>query len=129
MRVYLDSVLIIYLIDQHPTFEPLVSAWLTANPCDIVSSELGRLEALVLPTRNGDAARVAAFETFFSSGVSELVPFTRAVYDRAVHIRATTKIKTPDALHLAAAVESGCDLFLTNDHQLRHFTGITVEVI
>ena len=129
MRVYLDAVLIIYLIDQNPTFEPLISAWLAANPCDIVSSELGRLEALVLPTRNAATARIAAFETFFSSGVNELVPFTRAVYDRAIQIRAQSKFKTPDALHLAAAVESGCDKFLTNDHQLKRYTGIPVEVI
>ena len=32
-----------------------------------------------------------------------------------------------DALHLAAAIESGCDLFLTNDNQLANFRDITVE--
>ena len=94
MRVYLDSVLIIYLVDQNPTFGPLVKSWLTANPCDLVSSELGRLESLVLPVRVGDAARISAFETFFHSAVQEMVPFTRAVYDRAVQIRASTKFKT-----------------------------------
>ena len=129
MRVYLDSVLIIYLVDQNPTFGPLVKSWLTAKPCDLVSSELGRLESLVLPVRVGDAARISAFETFFHSAVQEMVPFTRAVYDRAVQIRASTKFKTPDALHLAAAVEAGCDAFLTNDQQLKQFTGIPVEVI
>jgi predicted nucleic acid-binding protein len=84
---------------------------------------------LVLPVRLGDAARIAAFETFFQSAVKEMAPFTRAVYDRAVQIRATTRFKTPDALHLAVAVEAGCDTFLTNDQQLKQFTGITVEVI
>ena len=32
-----------------------------------------------------------------------------------------------DALHLAAAIESGCDVFLTNDNQLANFPDITVE--
>ncbi len=32
-----------------------------------------------------------------------------------------------DALHLAAAIESGCDVFLTNDDQLANFPDITVE--
>jgi predicted nucleic acid-binding protein len=32
-----------------------------------------------------------------------------------------------DALHLAAAIESGCDAFLTNDDQLRNFPDLTVE--
>jgi hypothetical protein len=32
-------------------------------------------------------------------------------------------------LHLAAAVESGCDVFLTNDAQLTRFAAFTVEVV
>lgn len=32
-----------------------------------------------------------------------------------------------DALHLAAAIESGCDVFLTNDDQLDNFPDITIE--
>ena len=34
-----------------------------------------------------------------------------------------------DALHLAAAIESGCDVFLTNDDQLSGFPDIAVEVL
>ena len=37
--------------------------------------------------------------------------------------------KTPDALHLAAAVVGGCAAFLTNDAQLARFPGLTVEVV
>ena len=38
-------------------------------------------------------------------------------------------VKTPDALHLAAAIEGGCTGFLTNDAQLARFAGLAVEVI
>ena len=31
--------------------------------------------------------------------------------------------------HLAAAIESGCDVFLTNDNQLATFPDITIEVL
>ncbi len=129
MRAYIDSVAIIYLVEQNPAFAPAVEAWLVANPCDLVSSELGRMECLVVPVRNADAAVIAEFEDFFRNRVSELATFSRAVYDRAVAIRATTRIKTPDALHLAVAVEAACDVFLTNDPQLATFTGIRVELI
>ena len=37
--------------------------------------------------------------------------------------------KTPDSIHLAAAVEARCDVYLTNDNQLTQYTGITVEVV
>lgn len=129
MRVYLDSVLVIYLVEQSPQFARSVENWLLSHPCDIVSSELGRMECLVLPVRNNDAARITEFENFFQTRVAELVPLGRAVFERATQIRAHSRFKTPDSIHLAAAVEAGCDLFLTNDQQLTQSTGITVEVI
>lgn len=39
------------------------------------------------------------------------------------------RFKLPDALHLAAAIEHGCGLFLTNDAKLANCTDITVEVL
>ena len=47
----------------------------------------------------------------------------------ATVIRATYPFKLGDSLHLAAAVESSCDRFLTNDVRLSAFTGIHVEVL
>jgi predicted nucleic acid-binding protein len=95
----------------------------------LVSSELARLECLVLPLRNGDAPRVGEFDMFFHARVDELVEFTRVVFRRAAAIRASGNFKTPDALHLAAAVEGGCSAFLTNDAQLTRFPGLVVEVV
>jgi predicted nucleic acid-binding protein len=130
VRAFLDSVLVIYLVEQNPVFGPRMEAWLKGNPCDILSSELVRMEALVLPVRLHDLKRATEFEAFFSTRVAEMVTITRPVFDRAVQIRAALKaIKTPDALHLAAAAESGSDVFVTNDPQLKQYTGIRVEVI
>jgi len=36
---------------------------------------------------------------------------------------------TPDALNLAAAIECGCSVFLTNDTRLSRFPDIAVEVL
>jgi predicted nucleic acid-binding protein len=58
-----------------------------------------------------------------------MVPLTTTVYDRATVIRAMYGIKTLDAIHLAAAVEGGCNLFLTNDARLSSFHDLTVEVL
>jgi uncharacterized protein len=129
VRVYLDSVLAIYLIEQNPQFAPAVEEWLLANPCDVVVNELSRMECLIVPICKNDAALIADFENFFHSHVADVIPLTRPVFDRAIQIRAQTKFKTPDALHLAAAMEAGCDVFLTNDRQLAQFAGIRVELI
>jgi uncharacterized protein len=130
VRVYLDSVLVIYLVEQNPTFAPAVEGWLLAHPSDLVSSELVRMEALVLPVRHADARGIVSFERFFSKQIIEMVPLVRDVFERAIDIRAVhTAIRTPDAIHLAAAIVSGCDVFLTNDAHLKAYRGIPVELI
>jgi predicted nucleic acid-binding protein len=63
---------------------------------------------------------------------------TAAMHDRAAAIRGRhtypaippaqpRRYGLADALHLAAALEAGCDVFLTNDNQLAGFPDITVE--
>jgi len=128
-RIYLDSSPVIYLVEQVAPFWTAVRTRLSASGVGCVSSELTRLECLVLPLRNADARLVADFDAFFTAEVSQMVPFTSAVFRRAAEIRARFNFRTPDALHLAAAVEAACDIFLTNDAQLTRFTGLTVEVV
>ena len=58
----------------------------------------------------------------------DFVPMNRAVFDRAAELRARHRIKTPDALHLSAALEYGCEEFWTNDDRLASVAGgITVR--
>lgn len=61
--------------------------------------------------------------------MAEIIQLTRDVIDRATEIRAQFNFKTADSIQLAAALVSNSGVFLTNDHRLNHFTGITVEVI
>jgi predicted nucleic acid-binding protein len=129
--VYLDSALIIYLVEQNPVHAPAVEAWLTANPlATIVSNELARMECLVVPVRNADAARVADFDAFFSGPVSRMIALDRVVFNKTIQVRAAyPSFRTPDAIHLAAAETSGCRQFLTNDAKLGRYAGITVTLI
>lgn len=129
MLTYLDSAPIIYLVERTPVFSLAVAAKLAALGGNLVSSELAWLESLIVPYRTNDAAAAADFDDFFRDHLDLVLGFDRATCDRAAHIRATYPFKTPDAIHLAAAVEAGCDVFLTNDYQLKQFSGITVEVV
>lgn len=45
----------------------------------------------------------------------EIVPVTREMGLRATELRINYGLKTPDALHAASALESGCQGFLTSD--------------
>jgi predicted nucleic acid-binding protein len=76
-----------------------------------------------------DAIALANMDAFLSASDVTRVPMPPAVYERACRIRAIHNFKLADALHLAAAIEGGCDLFLTNDYRLRGFNDIAVEIL
>lgn len=71
------------------------------------------------------------FDKFINDMEIDLIPVDEFTAKKAAQIRAMFKdFKAMDALQLAAASLTGCDLFLTNDKQLRQFTEIkclTVE--
>jgi predicted nucleic acid-binding protein len=48
----------------------------------------------------------------------ELIPARRQVFLRAAQIRAATRLRAPDALHLAFASYGKCDVLLTGDAQM-----------
>ena len=132
MRIYADSVIPIYYFEGMPAFKARATARLAALWAGgdiLVISDLVRLECRMLPIRLGDTVRLAEYDSLFAQPNVALVPFTPAVFDRATDIRAFYNFKVADALHLAAAVESGCDRFLTNDTRLSSFPNIAVEVL
>ena len=70
--------------------------------------------------------------------MARTVPLSAAMYLRAAAIRGAhtypvTAAGPPrryglaDSLHLAAALESGCDVLLTNDQQLSNFPDLAIE--
>ena len=77
----------------------------------------------------GNTLVLSKFTTFFQSPDVRVLPLSAAVCDRAAALRAKYRFKTPNAMHLAAAIEHGCDRFLTNDVKLTSCTEITVEVL
>jgi predicted nucleic acid-binding protein len=132
MRIYCDSVILIYALEYTGQLNVRAVARLGALRAagdQIAVSDLTRLECRVKPMQLKNAAGLAQFDRFFTQPDVSLVPLTTAVYDRATAIRATYGFKTADALHLAAAVESACDRFLTNDTRLSRFPDVPVEVL
>lgn len=120
--VYLDANSVIYTVEKHAAYGPLLHlVWLAAQAktIEVVSSELALLETLVLPLKNGDKTLEQAYELALLGTDMRLLPITQLILRRAAHLRATTKLKTPDALHAATALEAGCVLFVTNDRGFR----------
>jgi len=132
MIVFLDTNIVVYAVEGVPTFgirSQVRLASARAAGDSFMVSDLTRMECLVGPLRSGDAVLEAQFRAFFALPEVQVVPISAAVCDRAAVIRAATRFKPLDALQLAAAVEHGANVFLTNDTRLHTFTGLTVEVL
>lgn len=129
MRYYLDAAPIIYLIEQRQPFASSVRNKLASAGIVHITSELARLECRVKPMREGNLILLKDFDDYFENTIAEMISLTRDVVDKATEIRAQFNFKTPDSLHLAAAVVSRCNIFLTNDQRLNRFTGITIEIV
>lgn len=115
--IYLDSCILIYLTEDGGHLGQSARARVRAEPdARRMISDLGRMEALVGPLRQGDRdlhdRYTRAFERFENAAI------TREAYERAAELRARHRIATPDALHLATAQLAGCTEFWTNDHRL-----------
>jgi predicted nucleic acid-binding protein len=128
-RVAVDTAIFIYFIEEHPTYLPVVSPLFEQadqGVRELVTSSVTLLELLVVPYRTGDrlAARYEALLTH-SRGI-RLVDITRAQIHAAAQLRALTRVRTPDALQLAAALESRCGAFITNDRRLPAIPGLRV---
>ena len=58
-----------------------------------------------------------------------LLPITQPILREAARLRATTKLRTPDALHAATALQAGCVLFVTNDVGFRGVASLPLVVL
>ncbi len=131
--IYLDACCIIYLHEGAPPFQQAVVDRLRPlkNNLDarLLTSRLSRLECRTRPLKEGNQLLLERYEAFFSSSRLTLGEITASVVERATELRARYGFRTPDALHLASAVEQGVSLFLTGDHALARCTEVRVEVL
>ncbi|MDP2759936.1 MAG: PIN domain-containing protein [Sideroxyarcus sp.] len=124
-KVYLDSCMIIGLIEGDATLRQTLRRQLCNHL--ICCSELSRLKARVLAIRNDDAASLQQFDQFFAA--CEMVTLNRAVFDQSALLRAKSNLKTPDALHLAAAIHASCEEFWSDDKQLNSVASRFMSVV
>ncbi|MDR1187996.1 MAG: type II toxin-antitoxin system VapC family toxin [Bifidobacteriaceae bacterium] len=124
---YLDSCVLIYLI-EHPgrLSNDIERRFVTAGD-SLAFSPLVRLECLVGPLRSHNASLEGVYKRTLERMV--IVPLGLDVYDEAASLRAAHGLKTPDALHLAAARLGGCQTLWTNDQRFAKAAPGFAEVV
>jgi len=120
-RVYWDTMLFIYWLEDHPQFAKKVDAiysHMAARHDQLITGSFTFGEVLAGAYRKGAPKLADESKRMLQNVVAEVVPFTIEAADRYAQIRGTLGIAPADAIHLASAAEAGTDLFLTNDKRL-----------
>jgi predicted nucleic acid-binding protein len=130
--VYIDTMTLIYTMERYPAYWPLLEPlWRAARTgtIEIVSSELTLMEALVGPLKSGNTTLETAFEQALLGTEMRLLPITQPILRDAARLHATTRLRTPDAVHAATVRQAGCVLFVTNDVSFRGVASLPLVIL
>ena len=122
-KVYFDTNIIIYLVEGFLPYQKTldnIQALLESDEIKAYSSELSLCETLIKPFQVGSTKGVSLFCSFLQeSACFELFPIDKNILIQSSYIAADKNMKIPDAIHVATAMASGCEIFLTNDKSIQ----------
>lgn len=119
-RVFWDTNLFIYFFENFGLLSDRTVALferMVPRGDQLLTSALALGELLVKPVQDGDFG-VADEYSAHVLGIARVLPFDEQAARIFAEVRATTRIKAPDAIQLACAAAAGTDLFITNDDRL-----------
>ena len=118
--VYLDACCFIYLVEGQTDWRTVVEQRLRSlEPLSkLITSQLARLECRTKPMRDGNRSLLERYDMLFGADRVAVLDVSAQVIDRATELRARYALKTPDAIHLATALESSAAEFWTADAAL-----------
>ena len=130
-KAFIDTAPFIYFIEKdsnNPQYYNKVKTFFSNGYEDdkkFVTSVITMTEYFVFPYRNKQYSYIDMFNRLVETTSMELVEIDCEIAEKAAQIRAEYKgFKAMDAIQLAVACITKCDLFLTNDKQLRQFKEI-----
>lgn len=132
-RLYIETAPLIYYVEEHPTYIAKMDVVVTTvenTSIEAVSSVITLTEVLNQPIKVGNTKLEQDYRNILvNSGSYRLVPVNVQIAEMAADLRARYGLRTPDALHVASAIVSGCDSFLTNDLGIKRVTELRVLVL
>jgi predicted nucleic acid-binding protein len=118
-RIALDTSVFIYQLEGNPRYVPLtdpIFAWLERPAHTAATSTITMMELLVQPYRDSDEQLADEFYGLLSTypNLDWIAP-DLTIADIAARIRAAYRLRTPDALQGATAIQAQATGFVTND--------------
>lgn len=120
-RIFWDTMLFVYLIEEHPLYAKRVHLLLErmrVRQDQLCTSSFAVGETLVGPYKTGNKEIARKIRDAFRPPVVEVIPFDIETAEYYAEIRATQRVSAADGIHLACAAQARVDLFLTNDTDL-----------
>lgn len=131
--VYLDTNIFIYAVEGYePEKDFIRELFITLDRgyFTAVTSELTLTELLVKPFQLGRNDVIAVYTDLIQhSDRLTVMPVERSILIESARQRAALGLRMPDAIHVATALISTCDVFLTNDHTLKLPPALTRQVL
>ncbi|WP_191017922.1 type II toxin-antitoxin system VapC family toxin [Treponema zioleckii] len=132
-KIYFDTTPIIYFLDDEKPFSDKIATFIYnhQNEDDFyLTSTITDAEYLVFPYRTGSEEKIRAYEAFLKDFYFQIIEPNRAITKIAAKLRAKYKgLKGMDAIHIATSTYYGCDIFLTNDAQLKQVIETNVLLV
>lgn len=125
--VLVDTAPWIYMLEDHPTFAPkFVGLFETAavGEVELALSTIALAEVLTGPCKAGQTTLAKRFETVLNT--YRVVPVTAPIASLAAQLRAQYRLKLPNALQLATALEIGATALVTHDRDFSAVQGLQV---
>ncbi|MDD7641759.1 MAG: PIN domain-containing protein [bacterium] len=122
-RVFIDTAPMIYYLENSSLYMDSIKkffTWCMKENIQLVTSTITIEEYLVFPYSSEKMELVDNFKRFIKFMNIEVVNIDPLIAEQGAKIRSKYKnFKAMDALQIATAIISGCDMFFTNDKQLR----------
>ncbi|MCF6344689.1 MAG: type II toxin-antitoxin system VapC family toxin [Devosiaceae bacterium] len=132
-NVYFDTNIFIYILEGSEEYASQIESIhmaIKSREFSIVTSEIIFTEILPLHVKQDAQEKIKLSIDFLSEvGAFKLVAADRDICIQAGFLRGKIGMKTPDALHVATAMQEGCDVFLTNDSKIKTPVGIDLVLI
>jgi predicted nucleic acid-binding protein len=132
-RLGIDSVALIYLLEDVDPYAALVEAIFESverGKRHAYASSLALTEILVPALREKRYDVVRQYRQFLLGFPNlKVLPVDIPTAELAASLRAQYELRTPDAIHIATALEHGAQAFLTNDKQLTRVKELPVLLL
>jgi len=129
----LDTCVFIYVLEANPEYarraENILSA-LERGSASAVFASIGLIEILTGPKKKNRYDLASQYRAIIARFPHlDVMGLTEPIIELASGMRARYGIPTPDAIHLATAIDFGAETFITNDKRLKKVKEINVSLL